>query len=189
MKPAEQSKSRDRTCFELANDRLRLQGGPTLTRSCRSKQYFCQPRRSTNNSAGKTEIILVVNGQRGLGPAGSTDAVVEFAAGLGIKSKLDETPVNCDVVTSRIDDPLRSLRERKRQQFAKIQVYIQNLLRRSDRARDAVWKPDLSSVKAWLPVRNRRRDRVHHELIGRLSHTINGKGTLRFLHRQLKWSD
>ena len=30
-------------------------------------------------------IVLAVSGQRGLGPAGSTDAVVEFAAGLGIE--------------------------------------------------------------------------------------------------------
>ena len=113
-------------------------------------------------------IVLAVSGQRGLGPAGSTDAVVEFAAGLGIESKLDETPLKWDVVTSRIADLPRSLRERERRQFDEMQVYVQNLLRRSDRVRDAVWKSDLSSVEAWLPVRDRLRDRVHDELIGRL---------------------
>jgi len=116
----------------------------------------------------ESEIVLVVSGEKGAGPAGSSRAVAEFAAGLGVESKLAETPAKWQFDTGAISDPPRRSRERERRQFDEMQVYVQDLMRRSPRVRDDVWKADLSSVETWLPSRNKLRDRVHDELIGRL---------------------
>lgn len=116
----------------------------------------------------ESEIALVVSGEHGAGPVGSSRAVAEFIAGLGIESKLAETPAKWQFDTAAIADLPRRSRERERRQFDEMQVYIQDLMRRSARVRDDAWKADRSSVETWLPTRNKLRDRVHDELIGRL---------------------
>jgi len=118
----------------------------------------------------ESDIVLVVSGEEGAGSAGSSRAVAEFATGLGIELKLDETIVKWDIDTGAISDLPGLLRERERRQFDEMQVYVQDLMRRSPRGRDDAWKADLSSVEAWLPTREKLRDRVHDELIGRLGH-------------------
>jgi len=61
--------------------------------------------------------------------------------------------------------------QRQKRQFDEMQVHVQSLLRQSSKVRDRKWKADLSSVAQWLPSRDRLRDWVHNELIGRLPHT------------------
>lgn len=134
-------------------------------------QLEFQYARSTYRRLGRqSEIVLVVSGQEGSASAGSSRAVAKFAAGLGIKSKFDGTPTEWKLETVQITEASRiaNLRKREKRQFEELQVFVQNLLRRSANVRDDVWKSDLSSVESWLPSRNRLRDRVHDELIGRL---------------------
>lgn len=115
-----------------------------------------------------TAIMLAASGAKGTGPAGSSRAVAAFAAGLGIESKFDGSPAKWRHELSRITDTPRIAREREKRQFDEMQVFVQDLMHRSHRVRDDAWKADRSSVQVWLPSRNKLRDRVHDELIGRL---------------------
>jgi dienelactone hydrolase len=116
----------------------------------------------------QSEIVLNVSGEDGAGPAGSSQAVAEFVGGLGIQLKLDGAPAKWQLEVAPIADVPRDARDREKRQFDEMQVFVQDLMRRSPRVRDNAWKSDLSSVESWLPSRNKLRDRVHDELIGRL---------------------
>jgi len=134
-------------------------------------QLEFQYARSSYRRLGRQgEIVLVVSGNEGAGPAGNSRAVAEFAAGLGIESKFDGTPAKWKFQAGEMTEAARitHLQEREKRQFDELQVLVQKLLRRSPRLRDDAWKADLSSVEAWLPTRKKLRDRVHDELIGRL---------------------
>ena len=110
----------------------------------------------------KQKFVLVVSGNEGAGLAGSSKAVEMFSAGLGIDPSLDEDPEEWEAVRT----PSHVLREKR--QFHEMQDFVQTLLRRSHKVRAAKWKADLSSVESWLPARDRLRNVVHEELLGRL---------------------
>ena len=115
----------------------------------------------------KQEMVLVVSGQEGAGPAGSSQAVASFAAGLKLP---DEFGVAAPPWQLEIDPatlPKRA-RAREKRQLDEMQTHVQNLLRRSAQIRDRMWKADLSSLESWLPARNLLRDQIHDDLIGRL---------------------
>jgi len=155
------------------------------------------------------EIVLALSGEEGDGPAGTSQAVAAFAAGLGIHAGFDAQPEAWQSVTAstnasgnRLNQkarksfnpkpeatagatrgrsiPLPAIAsgfglnevhrndERQKRQFDEMQVHVQNLLRLSPGIRDRRWKADLSSVERWLPSRNKLRDWVHDELIGRV---------------------
>jgi dienelactone hydrolase len=109
------------------------------------------------------ELVLTVSGEQGHGPAGSPNAVTAFAAGLGIEVDFDAAPAKWESVRTP------SHRDREKRQFDELQVFVQNLMRQSHTTRDRIWKADLTSVKTWLPTRDRLQKHVHEELIGRLS--------------------
>jgi dienelactone hydrolase len=109
------------------------------------------------------ELVLTVSGEQGRGPAGSPNAVTAFAAGLGIEVDFDAAPAKWESVRTP------SHRDREKRQFDELQVFVQNLMRQSHTTRDRIWKADLTSVKTWLPTRDRLQKHVHEELIGRLS--------------------
>ncbi len=108
----------------------------------------------------------MVSGKDGRGPAGSTIAITEFADGLGIVLRKGARSSSNEEEWEKV----RSLshKDREKRQFDELQDYVQKLLRQSHKARNAKWKADLSSVDTWLPTRNRLRNMVHGELIGRL---------------------
>ena len=114
------------------------------------------------------EIVLAVSGEDGAGLAGSSRAVAAFAAGLDIETKLDAATAEWELGEGRIANLSDAARERQKRQFDEMQVHVQNLLRRSSKVRDDIWRTDLSSVEMWLSLRNKLGDRVHDELIGRL---------------------
>jgi hypothetical protein len=122
------------------------------------------------------EILLVVSGEKGEGPAGTPRAMAAFAAGLGLDLRLEAEPKSWRMenardtpASGRVRDDLGSrdsrllkltaAQEREKRLFDEMQSTVQNLLRLSSKDRD------------WLSARNRLRDWVHTELIGRLPHT------------------
>ncbi|MBP90454.1 MAG: hypothetical protein CMJ64_27735 [Planctomycetaceae bacterium] len=123
------------------------------------------------------QLSLIVSGKEGQGLAGSSKALAAFSAGLNIDPESVAEPESWEVVerrkpsgTAAKPDGLRHsvIKDREKQQFDEMQDFVQNLLQRSHKAREAKWKADLSSVENWLPSRDRLRKMVHEELIGRL---------------------
>lgn len=104
------------------------------------------------------EMILAVSGSDGAGPAGTTEGLQAFAAGLGVR-----TGTAVKLRTLALPDAA----ERERRLFDEAQSHVQGLLRVSHRVRDARWRRDHTSVESWLAERGRLRDWVHEELIGR----------------------
>ncbi|MFO0878163.1 MAG: hypothetical protein U0840_12505 [Gemmataceae bacterium] len=107
-----------------------------------------------SNLGKKQALALVVD---------SDSAIKQFASGLGIESHLPgklapwkaEAPV----------DPIA----REKRQLDELQAHVQGLLRQSDRTRDARWQPPPATAAEWEKKRIELRDRVHGDLIGRLS--------------------
>ena len=119
----------------------------------------------------KDKIVLAVSGEKGDGPAGTSKAIAAFVAGLGIEESFIGKPKASAFRAATFGSPLNEQTrdaERQRRQFNELQVHVQNLLRLSPKVRNRKWKADLSSIENWLPVRERLRDHVHDELIGRL---------------------
>jgi hypothetical protein len=131
----------------------------------------------------ETEIVLAISGEDGTGPSGTSQAVAAFAARLGIDVDLDaelepwqlaRRPSKAvDQEAARKTDGLgrpsyNATSDRQKRQFDEMQVHVQSLLRKSSKVRDRKWKADLSSVEKWLPSRNKLRNEVHEDLIGRL---------------------
>jgi len=120
------------------------------------------------------EIILAVSGGEGDGPAGTSQAIAAFAAGLGVHAGFDAKPEAWQSVNAIVDLPHSNLNEpneRQKRQFDEIQIHVQNLLRQSSKVRDRKWRADHSSVEKWLSSGNQLRDWVHDRLIGRLPHS------------------
>ncbi len=138
------------------------------------------------------ELVLVVSGKDGHGPAGSSKAVAAFSAGLGIdpakrpkvsssfngKPKASSEPAFADAFGLPLNDREKwetvrrpAAKERQKRQFDEMQVFAQNLLRQSHKVRDNKWKADLSSIENWLATCDRLRNMVHDEMIGRLNVT------------------
>ena len=117
------------------------------------------------------ELVLAVSGNEGDGPAGTDEALLAFAGGLGIHKGLDARPEAWQLAASRVDGPpvaLHGAAAREKRQFHELQVHVQSLLRRSPHVRDAKWLPSPTSAAAWARIRQPLRDWVHDELIGRL---------------------
>ncbi|MBM4071703.1 MAG: hypothetical protein FJ271_22675 [Planctomycetes bacterium] len=108
------------------------------------------------------ELVLVVNGKEGLEPPGSDEALLKFAAGLGIDNVVDVRPQAWKSIA------LPDAAAREKRQFDEVQTHVQSLLRLSSRTRDAKWRMDAASVQQWQQKRKELRDWVHEELIGRL---------------------
>lgn len=110
----------------------------------------------------EAEFVLAVSGEEGRELAGSPLALSGFSAALGVELDFDAKPEKWE--TGRTP----SHKNRQKRQFDEMQAFVQNLLRQSHKIRAAKWRADLSSVKTWLPTRDRLQDVVHDELIGRL---------------------
>lgn len=115
------------------------------------------------------QIVLAPSGEKGDGPAGTPRAVAAFAARLGLDMALAAKPEGWRPNVSGLPPPTPAM-EREKRQFDEMQTAVQNLLRLSPKVREAKWQADVSSVEKWLPSRNRLRDWVRGELIGRLPH-------------------
>lgn len=116
----------------------------------------------------ESEFILAISGEEGRGLAGSAKALSAFSAALGIELDLDAEPEKWETGTT----PLRThgvfMVDRQKRQFDEMQAFVQKLLRQSHKVRAAKWKAELASMETWLATRDRLRDIVHNELIGRL---------------------
>lgn len=123
---------------------------------------------------GPSELFLVVSGAEGHGPPGTDNAVRTFAAGLGVELGATEETAPWQPADQNGRQSCGALRDRvarEKRQFDELQAHVQTLLRRSARVRDAIWSRDPPSADAWHQLRASLRDRVHEELIGRLTAT------------------
>ena len=111
--------------------------------------------------ANSRETKLIASGGDGNGPAGSEEAVNAFAAGLGIELA-SRNLAKWEIVK------LPDHRAREKRKLDELQDYVQRLLRDCHQMRTAKWKADRSSPESWIPTRDRLRDLVHEEMIGRL---------------------
>jgi hypothetical protein len=93
-----------------------------------------------------------------------------FAAGLGLGKGLEAKPQAWRTEERAVQpDCQLAFLDRQKRQFDEMQIAVQNLVRLSPNVRERKWRADLFSVDKWLPTRNRLRDWVHDELIGRLT--------------------
>ncbi|MBP86596.1 MAG: hypothetical protein CMJ64_07770 [Planctomycetaceae bacterium] len=109
------------------------------------------------------EFILAVSDKEGRGLAGSAKALSTFSAALAVELDVDAEPEKWEAGRTP------SHKDRQQRQLDEMQAFVQKLLRQSHKVRAAKWKADLSSVETWFPARNRFRNMVHDELIGRLN--------------------
>jgi len=117
------------------------------------------------------ELVLAVSGKEGDRPAGTDEALLAFAAGLGIHQGLDAKPQAWQRHASRLGGPQVALPDaaaREKRQFDAMQAHVQNLLRLSSKVREAKWQAKQTSADEWALARKPLRDWVHDELIGRL---------------------
>ena len=146
-----------------ARNGRRKSAAPGRIETCPLKSVVSEHRRAAQHYqrlGREQECVLVVSGREGQGPAGSSTAVSEFSAGLGIEPDFDLQPERWETTRSV------SHQDRELRQFNEMQDFIQKLLLRSHKVRAAKWTANLSSVESWLESRGRLRIMVHDELIG-----------------------
>ena len=135
----------------------------------RGKQVFRQLKQ-------QDKMVLAISGEMGQGTPGSLNAMTAFATGLRLTARFDRKPSNWRSLNDFSDDArnskdaanTKSVLARQRRQFHEIQDHIQRLLKRSPKTRDAIWKSERRSVTEWIPLRDRLRDMVEDEVIGRI---------------------
>ncbi|MBM4076104.1 MAG: hypothetical protein FJ267_10705, partial [Planctomycetes bacterium] len=109
-------------------------------------------------------LHLVVSGHDGKGPAGSDQALQQFAKGLGVTNL--NTTMGDPVV---LDSPFGP-QDVQARQVEEMTEFTQKLLRKSFRVRDKFWSAaDRSSLEKWEQTAEALRKKVYEELIGKLS--------------------
>ncbi|MDA0919421.1 MAG: hypothetical protein O2945_10165 [Planctomycetota bacterium] len=119
---------------------------------------------------GATENLHFIASGEGDGLPGTTEALTEFSASLGVTSDFSDSKAAEELKWNVPDGySVISPQNRERRQLDELQRHVQNLMRLSPKVRDQAWaKGDRSSVEKWDETSAPLRDWVYDELIGRL---------------------